>query len=415
MRIKRIIKKIIGERIAYQLIGGYEYLKIIRHHKSRVTIGEDWELLSTIGKRSKHVFCGYYDIRPNSIYDKNTILVHVLSRNAQEGKDYIELALVNIKTQKIDIFARSYAWCWQMGSRLRWSMERGCVYYNDTRDGEYICKKYNIISKEIIREFPNALYDINIDETLGAYINFSRLQRLRRGYGYSNVKDNSIGEIAPANDGLYLMNLENGQSSLAVSYSELFQCFPGRINGECYINHISFSPNGKQIIFFFIWVTKTAPGWNATLFMYDVNSNEFTCLEANDQVSHYAWKDVDHVLITGINHLTNIPFYRIYDIPNCMYYELSNEKLKQDGHPVYFNSQNGWFYTDTYPDIDSYQKVLKIENSKVETVASFFHDPRMFSYKRCDLHPHLFNNSESIAVDTTFTGNRRQVVVLNEL
>lgn len=264
----------------------------------------------------------------------------------------------------------------------------------------------------MVKTIPFPLYDISTDEKWGLIVNFSRLQRIRNGYGYSNIPDKTEGIIAPENDGIFLVDLKNCTTKLLVSYKKLNELLPYENKGENYFNHISISPDSKKAMFFYLWNASTWPGWKATLWVVDLESGSLKCLESEDQVSHYDWVSNDSLIITGTYAGTKKGFYRYYNIHTGEKTTIEDVNMIKDGHPV-VSRKNNCFYSDTYPNEKKRQIFFKYENNQYFEIAEAFHDPRMFDEKRCDLHPHYFVNRETIALDTTFWGNRRSVLIFD--
>ncbi len=408
--IKRLIKSVIGKDNAELLYRYYKYVKFYNYQRVKL-LNSNCKRISQFQNPKINIFCGYFDIIPNSPLNKNEILLHVLEGNAKHGKDKIGLAVGNIENGTYNIFAYSRAWSWQMGARLRWSRtEPNTVFYNDYIDNEYCCIKYNIEKKCIILKYDMPLYDISRDETFGVGINFERLQRLRPGYGYSCSEDKTRDDIAPKDDGLYYVDLKTGEKKLFIRFFDLKNLHNSKDAKEHYVNHISISPDGKNIMFFHLWTKDGVDPWMANLCVYNLENSKVTYLEKSDVVSHYTWKNNDVLLITALNPDSHKCVYREYHIKSGIRKDLEDTHLMRDGHPTYLTGEH-IFCSDTYPDEKSMQTLFLYGESYIP-LAQFFHDPRMVGEKRCDLHPHLFLNKSVIAVDSICYGKRRCVIIL---
>ena len=111
----------------------------------------------------------------------------------------------------------------------------------------YRTKKKKIISKPI--------YDLSSDGLKGISLNFSRLGRLRPGYGYDLIKDVTNRLIIPKNDGIFLIDIIKNKSKLVVSFEQLNNLFPvdSKFDDcEQYFNHLSFNPSGNKFLFYHI-------------------------------------------------------------------------------------------------------------------------------------------------------------------
>lgn len=223
--------------------------------------------------------------------------------------------------------------------------------------------------------------------------------------------DKTKNEETPKNEGIYYIDLNTGLGELIVTYKQLSDLLPISKKKQCYINHTSISPDGSKAIFFYIWNIEESPGWKATLWVLDIKTKEIKCLEYKDQVSHYAWKDNENILITGYSNTDKKAFYRVYNYKENRYTDINNKYLNQDGHPSFSRKFTG-FYSDTYPDSKFKQLFFKYENDRIIPIIKLFHDPRMYGEKRCDLHPHYFRNSEIVSLDTTFKNNKRHIFIV---
>lgn len=412
--VKTTIKTIVGVERLSMIRSSIEYARsipsIIRP-SSRMVLSKSVSGCKLLSQSGYHIFCGYFDIVPDCAIYRDEVLVHRLSKSASFSRDSIDLCIANCITGEIQQIAQSRAWCWQMGSRLRWGLNRDEVLFNDF-DEDYCNKVVNIRTGQCVKRYNHAFYDIAYKSGIGASLDFSRLGRLRPGYGYGNMRDKSIGELYPDHNGLDIVSLESDSLLRRISLAELASLVDCEIDGETYINHVSLSPNGKKAMFFFIWKTNEKPGWKATLWVFDIELNDLVCLESKDQVSHYAWLDDDRLLITGIDNDRQTGFYRIY---NCKggYSQLNAQELSRDGHPSPSRTFDG-FYSDTYPDKNNRQLFYRYEyGGDFELLAKLYHDPRMNGEKRCDLHPHYCRYSNRVLLDTTCKFGRRSVLVLD--
>ena len=157
-----------------------------------------------------HTFRGYYDLNYLSA-DKTKFLVHRLPVNANNNRDTsCEIGYVDMTTGDFHKVAETHAWCWQQGSRLRWHpVEHNCIIFNDADPDGYCAKIVDVDSGECVQKIPSPLYDVTPDFSYGLTLNYSRLQRLRPGYGYNFFDDATKNEPASQNDGIWRVDLNN--------------------------------------------------------------------------------------------------------------------------------------------------------------------------------------------------------------
>lgn len=355
-------------------------------------------------------FAGYYDLEP--LKDEK-LLVHVCDLDDKTSENKIEIGYFNVKNKQYQRITESSAWCWQQGSRLRWSnIENNTIFYNDVKNGEYCCIKYDIAKEKIIQVIPFAIYDMNFDETYGISLNFDRLQKLRPGYGYDSIKNEEELQNAPDDDGLFLVNMQTGRRELIISLGELAKNQDKKIMYKHYINHISFSKDGNKIMFFHLWDQKEKFNWKTELCIYDMKNKNTKIIEQNDLVSHYNWKDNENILITGINYDNNEEFYRYYNIETNERVQLNN--ITRDGHPIHKEVNNNIFYSDTYPDFYDFQKLFKYDviKRKKTRILNIYSEIKLNGEKRCDLHPKYIQNKDVLLIDTTFKQEKRSVLYI---
>ena len=153
----------------------------------------------------KNVFFGYYDLNPFN--KKNLILACVNSTNSQKMEvGYFDLNSTNNKFIKI---SETKTWCWQMGCRLQWYKGTDhLIFFNDFSNGRYISRIFNIETNNDEKVLDSPLFCLSKGGEFGLSLNFSRLEKLRPGYGYSLIADSNIDIKEPQDDGLFLIDIK---------------------------------------------------------------------------------------------------------------------------------------------------------------------------------------------------------------
>tara|TARA_B110000967_G_C18901903_1_gene576378 strand:+ start:1642 stop:2883 length:1242 start_codon:yes stop_codon:yes gene_type:complete len=370
------------------------------------------ETITKFSVDNHHIFFGYYDITP---FNKdNTKLLAVKTKNETNTLAEIGYFYLN-QPDKFISLGSTKSWCWQQAARLRWFDEnsKSLISYNSIKDGKYINVIKNIETKKIERLISFPLYDISSDKSIGLSLNFSRLQRLRPGYGYSNIDDFTINDACPDNDGIYLVNLNFNKASLTISYSNLLKEFPLNKqfnNTQHYFNHLSFNPSGDKFLFFHLMQHDS--GRTNRLFVFNIKTKKTLLLEDNLIVSHYTWRDDKNILITAFDTITKKTSYIVYNTEKNSKEFMSNPLLNRDGHPS-FTLNKKYIVSDTYPDINNNQELFyyDILNDKYHTIGSFYKRYKYQGENRCDLHPRLSNDSNYISFDSTHSGLRSQYII----
>lgn len=390
--IKTVIRKVFGQRCVSWLKKCNAYLRALGRDK--IVTSNKFDIYAM---PDKHVFFGYYDVPQFSI-DEKMILAHVISVKAVAGRDSADVGYFLVGEKKFHKIGETKAWSWQQGARLRWnSINKDQVIYNDVENGKYVCRVYDINKHELVNTYESAFYDINRDFTYGLTLDFTRLQRLRPGYGYSNLQEE--------NDmGIDLVDIESGKRRHLVRLSELARDIPDSVMYEHYINHVSIAPDGLHFIFFHLMNPKSGGHWITRLIIFDLVNNEYKVLEDEYIVSHYCWKDSETILVTCCDKSGN-ESYILYDINEGKKCTFAAKHLKRDGHPSYVGEH---IISDTYPDGDSIQTLFWGFDTKAPIdIAKVFHYPFMTGEKRCDLHPRISPSHKFVCFDTMAIGRKR--------
>jgi hypothetical protein len=423
MSIKAIIKKGLGEK-------GFEQLSLL---KSRAIASRNrlWRALrmynkearsrpdiDTYGVPNAHTFFGYYDITPFSPDGER--LLSMVTASADHGAS----AMLNIRLGYFDLHdhktfvdvGESSTWCWQMGCRLQWFPQDPdrLIFYNTLVNGRYGAVIQDITTRAIERQFDRPIYAFDAGGNRALSVNFSRLQRLRPGYGYRNLPDDSIGHPFPQNDGIWRIDMTSGKSELIIDLSRLaqFDSLPSMTNAQHYVNHISFSPSGDRFMFFHLWEVN---GQRYNRLMTSNWSGDDLCiLESEGTASHYSWKSETELLAT-IHFDKKRTRYILYTDGSNNKTIIAPNLLNRDGHPSYA-PQGGHFVTDTYPDDYREQHLLLFtEDTRLLDLARFYSPPAFRGETRCDLHPRWDPTGQLICVDDTSQGLRKLAVLRIEI
>lgn len=409
MGMKQTVKKLIGlknqQRIK-ALKGQIKYHKT-RSNAGKLILGQGWAEPVIFDLPKQHLFFGYYDIQQ---IQGDKLLAMAVPRKADTKKDPARLYWVDMRSGQYHEIGMTRAWCWQQGARLRWHPTAPeTVLYNDLEGQQYVCRVADLQGR-VKKTLPRAIYDITPDGRFGLSLNYSRLQRLRPGYGYNTLPDDTLGEKVPQNDGIFLQDMETGREKLIISYEQLVQAVPETADQMHYVNHISVAPDGKRFLFFHLWTPGVGQRWSGRLCIANLDGTDQRCLEEEFIPSHYCWGGSDRLLITSVGFGGAPSYYYQYDLTAGTRTKLDNPRLVQDGHPTYFGDGTR-FLTDTYPLSGSMQRLFQSDKGDTP-ICQVYSDPRLFEEKRCDLHPRLTPDGDIITIDSTFRDGKRSVILL---
>jgi hypothetical protein len=355
-----------------------------------------------------HVFYGYYDKTP---FQPSANSPHILSCHLPVTKFFFDnskkliLGFYEDGGESFHFIDKTDAWSWQMGARLMWHPNiTNMVCYNKFLDGSYKTIFYDLNENKISHQIDKASYDISSDGNFSLSLNFERLQKFRPGYGYRDKGNHNASEPSPANDGIFMTDIQSKKSDLIVSLEDICLLNPtdSMKNSSQYFNHISISPLSTGFIFLHLWDNLVSR--SNRMFYYDLDSAKLLQVTENP-VSHYAWKDDNHVLVTELyNNRYNYVLYNIITLKREI---LGNNLLFKDGHPSILNDGN-YFICDSYRDKLGYQSLFLydiLNNSKKNILKTYIPNKFDGEYK-CDLHPRLSSNNKTICIDMVSKGRR---------
>ena len=175
-----------------------------------------------------------------------------------------------------------------------------------------------------------------------------------------------------------------------------------------YINHQTFSPNGKKIAYFYTLLKKNNQRQIYFYYFCLTKKKNYYLFNISKSklISHYCWRNNDEILITMKEDKKKY-FYIIYNTKTKKIKSLNSE-LNKDGHPMFNPKNKDLFVSDTYPNLFGFQKLFIFSLSKNKVVwKRFIYSPYKFSgILRCDLHPRWSNDGKKIFIDFVENANR---------
>jgi len=331
--------------------------------------------------------------------------------------DVIKLGMVDIEGSDQWIpFAESRAWSWQQGCMLQWLPgSKKQVIYND-RDGDHYISVIQDVFTGEKRVLPKAIYAVSPTGKLAVGTNFARIDDTRPGYGYKGVVDPGADDLHPDNDGLYVLNLETGESKLLFSYDQI-AAIPQDMEtpGKHWFNHLLFNTDGTRFIFLHRAYKKGIKegGWATRMFTAAPDGAGLYCVADHGMVSHFIWKNPKQILAWSTEPQPGNRFH-LYDDQTDKVEVIGDGILTHDGHCTY--SPGGqWILTDGYPSKERMQPLMLFRpaDSKLVVIGAFYLPPEHKGEFRCDLHPRWSRNGKYITIDSMHEGDVRQVYLLD--
>ncbi len=365
---------------------------------------------------NKEYFFGYYDKSPWDASNR-----YMLCLKAEDTwtdvspKQPAEILIIDTYDEnKVMTIAETHTWNVQQGCMLQWLGPdfSSKIIYNDFRNGQYVSVILNVVTKEE-NVIPFPVYSVASDGSFALSLDFSRLYRLRPGYGYYNLPEETANEKLPDKPCIWNVDLKTGDTKALLKYTD-FSLFEHRAEmdgAEHKVNHIMISPNGKRFMVLHRWFLGQRK--YSRLVTCNVDGTDMYNLSDDDMVSHCCWKNDHEVFAFENKKRSGSGYYLMEDKTND--YEKFWPGIDFDGHPS-FSPDGRKIAFDRYPDRARIASVM-ISNSDnrtsegILTIAKVFAPFKYDNDTRCDLHPRWSRDGRKISFDSVFEGHRGLYVV----
>lgn len=351
-------------------------------------------------------FFGYYDKTPWDISNRYMLSLKVPNTLVSPApKEKAEIVLIDTQNNnEIIKLGSTNTWNVQQGAMLQWLGPKFDeeIIYNDFRNGDYCSVILNVKTKEE-RIISKPVYSVSEDGKYALTLDFSRLHRLREGYGYSNKEETTKNEKVPNAPAIWKIDLINNVSTQVLTYQDFynFESSPSMGNSEHKVNHIMLNPSGDRFMVLHRWYNGQTK--HTRLVTANIDGSEMYNLNDHKMTSHCYWKNDDEIIAYANRNESGTGYYLFKDKSACLKKILNG--LNKDGHPSY--SPNGkYILTDTYPDRSRMASVYIAEENNIKTIARVFAPFKYDNDVRCDLHPRWNRTGTKICFDSVFEGKR---------
>jgi len=369
-------------------------------------------------------FFGYYD---KSNWDPSGR--YLLCLRTAPFKRYMsmeDLAMIGVLDAHHDFgfrpLSQTTAWNWQQGAQAAW-LDRfgdGLDFIHNIRTSKgYASAIVNAGKPGEERLLPLPIYSVTADSHYALCLNYLRLRYTHPTIGYAAPAVPEP-DPHPRNDGLFLMDIQSGDSRLVISLDDLCQLeHHGSMENACHwVTHVNPNPSGNRVAFLHRFMKK---GESKTfvsnrLVAANIDGSEAVVLESDEPpfdrgyaLSHPNWFGNDHIMIW---HGPN-KHYQRYHHRSGEEDIIGAEDLTGNGHFSQCPVNPDWMVSDTYPDQNGNHPLFLYQLS-TETrlqVAHFRHDPEISGDTRCDLHPRWSRDGRTIGVDCSMNHDRQMYLV----
>lgn len=328
--------------------------------------------------------------------------------DTQDGDKWIELGTTR-------------AWNWQQGCMLQWLPGSASeVVWNDREGDRFVCRILNVRTGHQ-RTLPNPIYCLSPDGRWALAPDFRRLNDTRPGYGYAGLPDPHQDVLAPDQAGLWRMDLQTGKQELLFSFADAVKVphpagYPAR--AKHWFNHLLFSTDGRRFVFLHRWRGAEEPKgrFSTRMFSMDADGREPFVLIPHGKVSHFVWRDAQHVTAYAWYPPANDWRFCVFQDRSEQVEVIGENILRGDGHITYVaGTQDQWALNDTYPDQQRLQHphLFHLPTKRRVPLDHCLSPPEYQGEWRCDLHPGSSRDGRYVLFDSPHGGQGRQVYLVD--
>ncbi len=407
--------------------------------------------LRRVGNNRSHHFFGYYNKSPWDSSGRYLLAQRVPMLTADlDGSEVAEVGYFDLyDADKFIVVGETTAWNWQMGSQLQWlgglpgrQLIYNCRAGSCDADVPYPDFRATVLDADtqISRELPLPVYVVAPNSEWALCVDYSRFEVTHPTIGYrASLGEPSLAN-APADDGIYRMDIKSGDAELILSLRDLtrFQPLPSMDRAIHWVTHLEINPSSTRFLFIHRWTERVEDEtcFLHRLFSANPDGSDLRLLECTDhplpqlstdfdasrvgtfdyekseyQISHPAWKGDDEIIVWAPHR--GAIHYHLYDAYSGEAHVIGAHCLTENGHMSY--SRDGkWLLSDTYPDSDSNERLLilyDVESGQRYDIGSFYTDPILGKPNRCDLHPRWRSDLRELCIDSVHEGERQIYLV----
>jgi hypothetical protein len=365
---------------------------------------------------------GYYDkflFDPTNRY----VLAHEVDFEGRSplGGDEIRVGMVDLEAGDRWIeLGRSRAWNWQQGCMLQWVPgSQSEVIWND-RDGDhFVCRILDVKSGRQ-RTLPHPIYSLSPDGRWAIAPDFRRLNDCRPGYGYAGLPDPNRDVLAPADAGIWRMDMQTGEQTLLFSFADAAATdypagFPD--GAKHWFNHLLFNTDGSRFLFLHRWRGRdeAMAHFSTRMFTANADGSDVYILDPHGRTSHFVWRDPQHVMAWSWHPSDDRRFY-LYRDRTAEVEVVGRGIMTVNGHNTYLPAHDDqWVLNDTYPDANRvhHPYLFHIPTSRRVPLGHFPVPEGYDDEFRCDNHPNGSRDGKRVVIDSAHEGDGRQLYLID--
>lgn len=360
-------------------------------------------------------FFGYYDIPAFDAACTRHLSLRVPFMDRLPVRDDVAgLYVIDLSTGTRQRFAETTAWNFQQACMLQWHPTAAdTVIYNVRTEGRgcgYGAVVQSLKTGER-RMLDRPVANVSKTGRHAVSINFDRMYDFRPGYGYAGQPDAFADDPHPAEDGVFLTDLQTGKSRLILSLADIWRFVGGYFaeDQKICVNHITFSPDGARMVFLVRNFPGPTQGWLTALVTCDIEGKAPYLLSDFAMASHYHWRDAQTVTFYSDGRELGALGPQLYALTDRSHEGRAIDPafFVRDGHNSY-SPDLQWMLYDSYPLADGFRELYlyDLTNHRGGLLGRYEVMPESAGDIRCDLHPVWAPNGRIISFDSVHEGYR---------
>jgi hypothetical protein len=281
------------------------------------------------------------------------------------------------------------------------------ILFNE-RDGTDIVSVLHNVRTGKRKVFPRGINGVTLNGRYAASLTYGRLTRLRPVVGYVGTKDPNPATAHPDNDGVFLLDLSTGKSTLLVSIAEVYRRLvdkhPELKSRHMWFNHTVFNKSGTRLFFLArCWTEPPKRELESAMFTVGVDGSRLReVVPFGKGVSHFEWRNDREIMATFRLLPGAEKQHVLFTDGKPDYKHIGEGFLKSDGHCSFGRSED-ILVTDEN-DATTTSKRLLLYNLATRTgkvLGTFPMVEKRFlgGDLRCDLHPRWNRTGDAVCVD----------------
>jgi hypothetical protein len=341
------------------------------------------------------------------------------------AEDRIAVGTVDVERGGFTACGESRAWSWQQGPMAQFVPGTRSLIWNDREGEDFVARLHNLDDGRT-RTLPRPVYAIDPTGRFALSTNMARLDAARPGYGYVGGRGARLDRRSPADDGIWSIDLETGESRLILSLADAAMFLMAYSDPETraehtreqhlyWFNHIKLSPDGRRFTTKLRWREKNLQGrWTGKMGVSLTCNVDGTGLRLLARASsHVMWLDVETLYLwkQDRGRLMLIRDDSPFGEP---VQDLFPELIGKNVHIRHIPLAPEWMVYDTpyLETIDLY--ALDTTSGAHEHIGRFDNHKPNHGPFRCDLHPVPSTDGRRVIVTSLHDGGRQLYVAERE-